>query len=70
MCSSSNLKFFHQKYGKDEIDIFQKGKNRKVEEMRIMYRYKELLLKNKIHIEKNVAIKIVGPDCAYHLYKK
>ncbi len=42
--------------------------NRKVEEIRIRYLYRDLILRKKIRLPLEAAIKIVGPDCAYHLY--
>ncbi|MEF3254996.1 MAG: hypothetical protein K6348_05465 [Deferribacterales bacterium] len=42
----------------------------KSEEIRIKYKYKELILKNKVKVGINAAKKIVGPDTAYHLYRQ
>jgi hypothetical protein len=38
------------------------------EVMRIKYLYRALLLKGKINLPLESAQKLVGPDCAYHLY--
>lgn len=33
------------------------------------YKYKELILKRKLKVNIDVAKKLVGPDCAYHIYR-
>jgi hypothetical protein len=38
------------------------------EAMRVKYLYRALLLKGKINLPLESARKLVGPDCAYHLY--
>ena len=40
----------------------------KAEEIRIRYLYRDLILRRKIRLPFEGAVKIVGPDCAYHLY--
>jgi hypothetical protein len=40
----------------------------KAEEIRIRYLYRDLVLRKKIRLPLEGALKIVGPDCAYHLY--
>ncbi len=40
----------------------------KSEEIRIRYLYRDLVLRGKIKLPIEAAKKIVGPDCAYHLY--
>ena len=42
--------------------------NRKAEEIRLRYRYRDLIIRGKIRISFEAARKLVGPDCAYHLY--
>lgn len=42
--------------------------NKKAEEIRIRYLYRDLLLRKKIRLPLEGAMKIIGPDCAYHLY--
>ncbi len=42
--------------------------NRKAEEIRIRYLYRDLVLKRKIRLPLEGAVRLVGPDCAYHLY--
>jgi len=33
------------------------------------YKYKEMILKGRLKVNTSVAKKLVGPDCAYHLYR-
>ncbi|MBF0465951.1 MAG: hypothetical protein HQK88_13380 [Nitrospirae bacterium] len=40
----------------------------KSEQIRIKYLYRALIIKGKIRIPYKAAAKMVGPDCAYHLY--
>ena len=40
----------------------------KAEEIRVRYLYRNLILKEKIKLPYKAAVKLVGPDCAYHLY--
>jgi hypothetical protein len=42
--------------------------NRKAEEIRIRYLYRNLVLRGKISPPLEVSLRFVGPDCAYHLY--
>lgn len=42
--------------------------NGKAEEIRIRYLYRDLVLRKKIRLPLAGALKIVGPDCGYHLY--
>lgn len=42
----------------------------KAEEIRLKYKYKELILKKKIKVSMESAKSIVGPDTAYHLYQQ
>ena len=42
--------------------------NKKAEEIRVRYLYRNLILKEKIKLPYKAAVKLVGPDCAYHLY--
>lgn len=44
--------------------------NRMAEEIRIKYLYRDLILKRKITLPLDAAKKLVGPDCAYHLYSR
>jgi hypothetical protein len=43
-------------------------KREDAEAMRVRYLYRALLLKGKIKLPLETACKIMGPDCAYHLY--
>jgi len=38
------------------------------EEIRIRYLYRKLLLEGKITVSREAATKLIGPDCAFHLY--
>jgi hypothetical protein len=42
--------------------------NKKSEEIRIRYLYRSLILKGKLRLPLESAKKLIGPDCAYHLY--
>jgi hypothetical protein len=42
----------------------------KAEQMRILGKYKRLLLLRKVHLPFAEACRLVGPDCAYHLYSQ
>ena len=42
--------------------------NAKAEEIRIRYLYRDLLLRGKLRLPFEAAVRIIGPDCAYHLY--
>jgi len=50
--------------------VNKKDKIDKVEEIRIRYKYRELILKSKINLPIEAMKNIIGPDCGYHLYKK
>ena len=39
------------------------------EEIRRRYRYRQLLLRSNVRLPRRVLIGLVGPDCAYHLYR-
>jgi hypothetical protein len=43
-------------------------KNDRAELIRLKYKYRELILKKKIKLPHKKASKLIGPDCAYHLY--
>lgn len=42
--------------------------NIKAEETRIRYLYRDMVLRGRIKLPFDAARKLVGPDCAYHLY--
>jgi hypothetical protein len=43
-------------------------KNSKAEEIRLRYLYRDLILRGNTRLPFDAARKIIGPDCAYHLY--
>jgi hypothetical protein len=42
--------------------------NGNAEEIRLKYFYRQLILRGKVIISWESARKLVGPDCAFHLY--
>lgn len=40
----------------------------KAELIRLKYKYRKLIMKKKIKLPHKKASKLIGPDCAYHLY--
>jgi hypothetical protein len=42
--------------------------NKKAEEIRIRYLYRHLVLRGKVRVSVESARRLIGPDCAYHLY--
>jgi hypothetical protein len=44
------------------------GRVGETESVRTLARYKRLILLGKVSLPLDVARRIVGPDCAYHLY--
>jgi hypothetical protein len=40
------------------------------ENTRLRYKYRNLILRGKIKVPRSTAIRLVGPDCAYHLYRQ
>ena len=36
--------------------------------MRIRYKYRRMILRGEIKVSHEAAVKLVGPDCAFHLY--
>lgn len=43
--------------------------DRDTEEMRRRYRYRDLVLRGKVRLGLLAARGLIGPDCAYHLYR-
>ncbi len=43
-------------------------KTGEAEIMRLKYKYRKLILEGKIRLSHDDAVKLVGPDSAYHLY--
>ena len=41
---------------------------RKSDEIRLRYLYRDLILSGKVRLSLETARRLVGPDCAYHLY--
>lgn len=48
----------------------EKFKNPKAEALRIKNSYRRLILEGKIKIPIDIAKRLIGPDCAFHLYRK
>ncbi len=44
------------------------GMKRSGEEIRLRYQYRNLILSGKVRLSLESARRLVGPDCAYHLY--
>jgi hypothetical protein len=40
----------------------------KTDEIRIRYLYRHLILRGKVKVSFESARRLIGPDCAYHLY--
>lgn len=40
------------------------------EDIRKRYAYRRLILTGKIALARSAAIRLIGPDCAYHLYSQ
>lgn len=40
----------------------------KAEEIRIRHSYRNLILLKKVNLSQEAARRLIGPDCAYHLY--
>jgi len=40
----------------------------KAEQIRIRYLYRRMILNGEIKVHRHTARKLIGPDCAYHLY--
>ncbi len=43
--------------------------NPRAEEVRLRYLYRRLVLRGRLHLPREAAAALVGPDCAYHLYR-
>jgi hypothetical protein len=41
----------------------------RAEEMRRRYRYRRLIVRGRLRLSRGNATRLVGPDCAYHLYR-
>ena len=40
------------------------------EQIRKKYAYRRLILTGQIRLSRSAAVRLIGPDCAYHLYSK
>jgi len=43
--------------------------NPRAEEVRLRYLYRGLVLRGRLRLPPEAAVALVGPDCAYHLYR-
>jgi len=43
-------------------------KSEKSELIRLKYKYRRLIMTGKIKLSPKKAARLIGPDCAYHLY--
>ena len=43
-------------------------KSNEAENIRLRYKYRKLILNGKLKLPHKEAAKLLGPDCAYHLY--
>ncbi len=41
----------------------------RAENMRKLHTYRRLILTRRLSLSRSAAVGIVGPDCAYHLYR-
>jgi ABC-type lipopolysaccharide export system ATPase subunit len=44
--------------------------NEKAEEIKKKYAYRQMILKGQIKLTRKTAVKLIGPDTAYHLYSQ
>ena len=42
--------------------------NERAELIAKQYAYRRLIMRGKVSLPRKAAVKLVGPDCAYHLY--
>ena len=45
-------------------------KTQKAEEIRMRYQYRRLILSGQTKLPYKTAARLIGPDCAYHLYSR
>jgi len=45
-------------------------KDKKADEIRRRYKYRRMIQKGDIKLPMSSAKKLIGPDCAYHLYSR
>ena len=39
------------------------------EAIRLRHRYRRLIMQGRVRLPRAGAVRLVGPDCAYHLYR-
>lgn len=44
--------------------------NQKAERLRLKYKYRKLILTGRLDLPHEEAARLIGPDCAYHLYSR
>lgn len=44
-------------------------RGRLAEEVRLRYLYRSLILRGRLRLSRAAAVSLIGPDCAYHLYR-
>jgi hypothetical protein len=44
--------------------------NEKADDIRKKYAYRQMILKGKVKLTRQTAVKLIGPDTAYHLYSQ
>ena len=47
-----------------------RSKSEAAQEIERRYRYRMLILRGKLRLPREAATKMVGPDCAFHLYSQ
>ena len=55
-----------------EISPLNKGTISRTAQAQILrkkYQYRQLVLTGRTHLPRESAVRLVGPDCAYHLYR-
>ncbi len=71
MVNKGGYKILHNDNKADILNNNLEGNKMKTGEaeiMRLKYKYRKLILEGKIRLRHDDAAKLVGPDCAYHLY--
>jgi len=63
--TSTRTTYMKRTYG---IYMSKTMKSPQAEEIERRYRYRTLILKRKVKLTRLAATKMIGPDCAYHLY--
>ncbi len=43
-------------------------KSDEAEQLRKRYLYRRLIVTGKLKLRRHAAVRLIGPDCAYHLY--